>query len=100
MTTIKLLPIHRVSTADQAGERGEGLDRQREATRRVAEAHGAILLEPVEIIDVSGSDLDQTTEWQRRVIPTISAPDVHVAADSIDRILRADAFNFERAPAR
>ncbi len=94
MTVLKLLPIHRVSTADQAKEKGEGLDRQRETTRRLVEFHKAIALPPVEIIDVSGSDVDKTPEWRHRVLPLIADPDVHVAVDSIDRILRAEAFNF------
>jgi DNA invertase Pin-like site-specific DNA recombinase len=94
MTILKLLPIHRVSTADQAKEKGEGLDRQRETTRRLVEFHGAIALPAIEIIDVSGSDVDKTPEWRHRVLPQIADPDVHVAVDSIDRILRAEAFNF------
>lgn len=95
MTRLKLLPIHRVSTALQAGDDGEGLDRQREATKRLIEsAEGAVGLPAVEIIDVSGSDVAASTEWQQMVLPQISAPDVHVVVDSIDRILRAESFNF------
>ncbi len=57
-------------------------------------AHGADLLDPVEIIDVSGSDVDQTQEWREVVLPAIKDPNVHVAMDTIDRLLRADSFNF------
>lgn len=91
---LMLLPIHRVSTMEQAGNNGEGLDRQRKTTRDLAKTHKATLLEAVEIIDVSGSDVDQTSEWRDRVVPAIADPSVHIVADSIDRILRAEAFNF------
>jgi DNA invertase Pin-like site-specific DNA recombinase len=95
MTRLKLLPIHRVSTALQAGDDGEGLDRQRDATNRLIKStEGAEELPPVEIVDVSGSDVAASSEWQQKVLPVISAPDVHVAVDSIDRILRAESFNF------
>ncbi|MBL6975617.1 MAG: recombinase family protein [Deltaproteobacteria bacterium] len=92
---MKLLPIHRVSTLGQAGDDREGLDRQRHSTRLVAETHRAKLLPAVEIENVSGSDLAATPEWQNQVQPAISDPDTHIASDSIDRILRAEDFNFE-----
>lgn len=96
MSNLRLLPIHRVSTGLQAGQDGEGLDRQREATRRLIESTaGAVALPPVEIIDVSGSDVAKTAEWKYRVMPLIAASDVHVAVDAIDRILRAEAFDFK-----
>jgi hypothetical protein len=101
MPVLKLLPIHRVSTAAQAGDDGEGLDRQRDATMRIVEsinARGdltAIALPAVEIVDVSGSDVDQTLEWRHQVLPLLEEANVHIAVDAIDRILRADAFNFK-----
>ena len=67
MPVLKLLPVHRVSTALQSGEDGEGLDRQRNATKAIVEALNArpnttaIALPAVEIVDVSGSDVDQTS---------------------------------------
>ena len=92
---LRLLAIHRVSTGLQAGDDGEGLDRQRATTKGLVAYHEATPLPPVEIIDVSGSDVDQTTEWRHRVMPLIADPQVHVVVDSIDRILRAEAFNFK-----
>lgn len=100
-TTLKLLPIHRVSTSAQAGDNGEGLERQRDATQRIIQALKAkpdltvIALPAVEIVDVSGSDVDQTDEWRHNVLTLIEEPNVHIAVDSIDRILRADSFNFK-----
>lgn len=91
---MKLIPIHRVSTQDQAGSTDEGLDRQRTSTRAIAAAHGATLLPAVEIIDVSGSDVALTPEWGR-VLTLIASPDTHIAVDAIDRLLRAESFNFK-----
>ena len=90
---LKLLPLHRVSTQEQAGQNGQGLDRQRYSTETIAKAHGAILLPAVELADVSGSDVDQTPEWAH-VLRLVADPDTHLVVDAIDRLLRADAFNF------
>ena len=90
---MKLLPIHRVSTERQRGDEGEGWDRQREATKRIAEAHGATLLPAIEVADVSGSDLGSTPEWRDQVVPAIQAPDTHIAVDSIDRLVRASGLD-------
>jgi DNA invertase Pin-like site-specific DNA recombinase len=94
MPVLKLIPIHRVSTAMQAGEDGEGLDRQRDATRRIIADRGAVALAPVDITDVSGSDVHQTSEWRDEILPLLSDSNTHIAVDSIDRLIRADGFNF------
>ena len=94
MSNLKLLPIYRVSSDAQAGTSGEGLDRQRASAVSVARAHDAILLPPVEIINVSGSDLDATSEWRDEVLPLVADPQTHIVTDAIDRVLRAEEFNF------
>jgi len=46
----------------------------------------------VEVENVSGSDLADTPEWRNRILPAIQAG-ADVAADAIDRIVRADGFD-------
>ncbi len=89
---MKLLGIARVSTEEQAGDHGAGLNRQRDAIQRVAEANSAQLLEIVDIIDVSGSDVGTSKQWLTQVLPVIADPDVHIAVDALDRIIRASNF--------
>jgi len=89
---MKLLGIARVSTEEQAGDHGAGLNRQRDAIQRVAEANNAQLLGIVDIIDVSGSDVGTSKEWLTQVLPVIADPDVHIAVDALDRIIRASNF--------
>ena len=89
---MKLLGIARVSTEEQAGDNGAGLDRQRDAIRKVAEAQGAVLLGIVDIVDVSGSDVGTSREWLTQVLPVIADPDTHIAADALDRLIRASNF--------
>ncbi len=83
--------IIRVSTEGQAGEDGEGLERQRHSVKGIAKALSADL-QMVEVIGVSGSDLAETPAWNRVIAPAIKAG-AHVAADAIDRIVRADGFD-------
>ena len=89
---MKLLGIARVSTEEQAGDHGAGLNRQRDAIQRVAQANNAQLIEIVDIIDVSGSDVGTSKEWLTQVLPVIADPDVHIAVDALDRIIRASNF--------
>ena len=88
---MNLIGIVRVSTEEQAGETGEGLARQRDSIQKIAAGLGANLT-LVEICGVSGSDLADTPEWSEQILPSIRAG-AHVAADAIDRIVRADAFD-------
>lgn len=90
---MNLIGVLRVSTDGQAGKDGEGLERQRASVRRIAERHGADL-QMIEIIDVSGSDVADSLVWNDQVLPAlIRDPDAHVAADALDRLVRADSFD-------
>ncbi len=89
---MKLLGIARVSTEEQAGDNGAGLNRQHDAIQRVAEANDAKLLGIVNIVDVSGSDVGTSKEWLTQVLPIIADPDVHIAIDALDRLIRASNF--------
>jgi len=88
---MKLFGIIRVSTDEQAGPNGEGLERQRHSLRGIAKATGADL-QMVEVKGVSGSDLAETPQWRDTILPAINAG-AHVAADSLDRVIRADGFD-------
>ncbi len=89
---MKLLGIARVSTEEQAGDNGAGLNRQHDAIQRVAEANDAKLIGIVNIVDVSGSDVGTSKEWLTQVLPLIADPDVHIAIDALDRLIRASNF--------
>ncbi len=89
---MKLLGIARVSTEEQAGDNGAGLNRQHDAIQRVAEANDAKLVGIVNIVDVSGSDVGTSKEWLTQVLPLIADPDVHLAIDALDRLIRASNF--------
>lgn len=89
---LTLLGIVRVSTAEQAGSDRAGLERQRASLRAIAAREGATL-DIVEIVDVSGSDVADTPQW-REVVRRLEAGDVHLAVDAVDRIIRADSFDF------
>ena len=89
---MKLLGIARVSTEEQAGDNGAGLNRQHDAIQRVAEANDAKLIGIVNIVDVSGSDVGSSKEWLTQVLPVIADPDVHIAIDALDRLIRASNF--------
>ena len=89
---MKLLGIARVSTEEQAGDNGAGLNRQHDAIHRVAEANDATLIGIVNIVDVSGSDVGTSKEWLTQVLPIIADPDVHIAIDALDRLIRASNF--------
>ena len=89
---MKFLGIARVSTEEQAGDNGAGLNRQHDAIQRVVEANGATLIGIVNIVDVSGSDVGTSKEWLTQVLPIIADPDVHIAIDALDRLIRASNF--------
>ncbi len=44
------------------------------------------------IVDVSGSDVGTSKEWLTQVLPLIADPDVHIAIDALDRLIRASNF--------
>lgn len=91
---MKLLGIVRVSTLGQAGDSGDGLQRQRDSIQQIAADWGAEV-EIIEIEGVSGAHLRLTPEWCDRVVPALSRdPDTHIAVDSIDRLIRASSMDY------
>lgn len=89
----KLIGIARVSTEEQAGDNGEGLQRQRDEITLIAKRQGIPLIKIVDIVDVSGSDVAKSSEWLQEVLPSIQAPETHLAIDSMDRLIRASTFD-------
>jgi DNA invertase Pin-like site-specific DNA recombinase len=87
-----LLGVARVSTEDQAGDNGEGLARQRREIELIAKRHNLTLIRIIDIIDVTGSSVADSTEWQRQVLPAIKDPQTHIAVDAVDRLCRASKF--------
>lgn len=89
---MKLIGLVRVSTDEQAGDEGQGLERQRHSLKGIAKAHGADL-QIVEVVNVSGSDVADCREWRDVILPALADPDTHLAVDEIKRLIRADAFD-------
>ncbi len=91
---MNLLGIIRVSTEEQAGADRAGIDRQRAGIERIAAsmACSVEILDPV--TDVSGSDLAKTEVWKHVVSRLQKDPDLYLAVDSVDRLIRADSFDF------
>ena len=86
---VKLVGVARVSTTGQAGVDGEGLERQRIAIRGIIErTPGADLIDVVDIINVSGRSVTDSSKWRDVVLPLLNDPDTHLAVDAIDRIAR------------
>lgn len=83
--TLKLVGVVRVSGASQAAK--DTPEIQRQAIRRIAEVHGADLLDVIEVA-ITVSDLTLTPEWRTRVAPKIKDPDTHVAVYHQDRLAR------------
>ena len=89
---MKLIGIARVSTEEQRGDNGQGLERQRIEIRKIVARTGAELLQIIEIVDVSGSDVAKSAEWLQKVLPALADPDTHLAVDAMDRLIRASDF--------
>lgn len=89
---LRLVGLIRVSTEKQAGENGEGLERQRTAIRDIAKTRKAAELRLVELPGVHGYSVADTREWSEVVV--LLRQGWHLALDSIDRLLRAEDFDF------
>ena len=86
----EIIGVIRVSGKGQAGDDLEDLERQRKAIRAIAAANPqSTIIGPVEVIGVSGSDLADTGDWDRTIAPAIERG-ADVAADAVDRLIRAD----------
>jgi DNA invertase Pin-like site-specific DNA recombinase len=92
MAVQRLVGVVRVSTQEQARSDRAGLDRQVAACRAIATREN-VPVEIVQVVDVSGSDLADTPEWQR-ILNKLTVPGTALVADSQDRLIRASAFDF------
>lgn len=89
----RLIGIARVSSDEQAGDNGEGLERQRVNIRNVAARLGVPNVTIVDVVGVSGSDLADTPQWKATIAPAVSQG-ADIVVDSLDRLIRASAFDF------
>lgn len=87
----KIIGIARVSTNEQAGRDGEGLERQRASIRAIGIAQKTTI-KIINVTGVSGSDLADTPEWRDELAPAIRAG-ASLAVDAPDRVVRASAFD-------
>ncbi|MDB6077643.1 MAG: hypothetical protein JWO82_1390 [Akkermansiaceae bacterium] len=87
---LRCVTLVRVSTAEQAGDDRAGLDRQREAVERIAASKAYEVLERIELIDVSGTNVPNTPEI-RDLMRKMSLKEVDVLlASEMSRIARLD----------
>jgi hypothetical protein len=79
----KVLELIRVSTPGQAGIEGKGLDGQKLVNRRIFKQHSLTPVRSFELIDVSGTQLLETSEGQE-ILDLIGDPDIEgiVVAES------------------
>ena len=89
---LKLVGLVRVSSAKQAGEDGEGMERQREAIRAMAKAHNAADHRIIELPGVHGYSVADTSEWT--AVVGLLKQGWCLALDTMDRLLRAEDFDF------
>lgn len=88
----RCVTIVRVSTAEQAADGRAGLDRQREAVRRVAGSKGYAVCGEIELSDVSGASLQHAPEI-RELIGRIERRELDVLVCSeMSRLGRPDEW--------
>ena len=90
---MKLVGLIRVSTEEQAADGRAGIARQQHEIEQIATREQAELVKVVTLIDVSGSDVGETSEWQDQVVPHLQAG-AHLVVDEISRVARPDKFDF------
>ena len=90
---MKLVGLVRVSTEEQAADGRAGVARQQHEIEQIASREGAELINIVTLINVSGSDVGETSEWQDQVVPQLRAG-AHLVVDEISRVARPDGFDF------
>jgi DNA invertase Pin-like site-specific DNA recombinase len=90
---VNLVEIRRVSSQEQAGDDRAGLQRQESENARTAARLGAQIVRTFVLSDVSRTSFTSTPEW-REINTLIEHPDVHIVADSLDRVV-ADFEGFD-----
>jgi DNA invertase Pin-like site-specific DNA recombinase len=88
----KVIELIRVSTARQAGDDRASIPAQRTINRRTAQAHGLEIAAAIEMTDVSGAAVLQTTEMFR-LIELLRTKQYHgVVAREFSRMMRPENF--------
>jgi DNA invertase Pin-like site-specific DNA recombinase len=87
-----VIELVRVSTEQQAGEDRGGIPAQRQSNLQTAERFGLHIVESIEIVDVSGSNVMATPEMQY-LLGRLPDPGIHgVVAKEFSRLIRPDGF--------
>ena len=84
--------LRRLSTEEQAADGRAGLLRQHEEIRLAARKHDVDLVRIIDIVDVSGTQVSETPEFQQLVLE-LREPGIHgLVVAAIDRLVRPDDF--------
>ena len=90
---MKLLGLIRVSTEGQGQDDKGGIPRQKASLERIASNLGVNIEILPPIIDVGGADLSKSPEWANVIQSLKADPNLFLAVDSVDRLVRADKFD-------
>lgn len=93
MTQITAIGLIRVSTEEQAADGGGGMPRQREAILNVARQNNLLLVRIDEIIDVSGTNVQNSPIFQRILQDVRGKNADGVIVAEMDRLVRPDSFS-------
>ncbi len=88
----RAIGLVRVSTEEQSREGRGGIPRQRAAIEAIAVRHGLNVVEVVEIVDVSGSDMLQDVQARRILTLVENGSIAGVVVDAFDRLCRTTKF--------
>lgn len=91
---IPVVQIARVSTDEQAAGDRAGLSRQAESCRVACGRYDLHVVRSLQLVDVPGDRVADTSEWAEVVALLRDGRARGVVADSVDRLLRADRFDF------
>nr|WP_321513104.1 recombinase family protein [uncultured Pseudodesulfovibrio sp.] len=92
MPDIPVVEFLRVSTAEQAEEGRAGLARQQAACGAAIERHGLVVVDRVELVDVSGTCAADTPEMTALLALLRAGRAKGLVVADFDRLLRADDF--------
>src|SRR5690242_2872330 len=88
-----VIALCRLSTEEQNAEGRAGLLRQREAVMLVAQRFSLEVVETIELIDVSGAQVRQNSEYQRTLKRLQDCDIDGLVIPSMDRLMRPDDFS-------
>lgn len=87
---MKVFALVRVSTTEQSDEDRGGIPRQRAVINKIAEREGLDVVETVEIVDVSGTEVRRSPEFQRILAAIRNRSVKGVVVADLDRLFRPE----------